>query len=83
MTFEEWWARRLGEDTADIGPMCDAPVTKRQARIIFSAGAWTERERCAGIADAYCHCEEHYTERGLVDPTCDCHAIADDIRGCK
>ena len=51
MTFEEWWARRLAGGTARIGPLCDAPVTKRQARIIFSAGAWTERERC--VQEAY------------------------------
>ena len=39
-----------------------------------------ERERCAGIAESFCHCSEAYTGRDLIDPTCDCHDIAAAIR---
>ena len=37
------------------------------------------RRECAGIAESFCHCPEAYAGRSLIDPTCDCHDIAEAI----
>ena len=46
----------------------------------WNAATHAERERCAGKSLEFCHCSKHYTARGLIDPTCDCHDIAAAIR---
>lgn len=32
--------------------------------------------RCEELAKSFCHCPDAYTNRNLIDPTCDCHDIA-------
>ena len=45
----------------------------------LKAGAEGMRERAARAADDGCHCDRAYIERGLTDPNCAAHDIANDI----